>query len=503
MSQKIVCKRNYNLQIAITLLLLAFAYIISLVINPRCSWVQPEAFNYKNYIVHNVPLKDIIKGTFNNQAFENSDRITRPLSSMFEIIDTHFRIWLWQYVKPIASLSITFLFSLILSPILFFKFLKNIGIRPAIAIFATTLMLLNPGSLSLIVMLFRPAKAMVNFCFILSLFLASSIVIQDRLSSMNKNNRLLPLLGISIFFGFLFDETAVIIVMAILILFPSVFIMNRKRILGFLVVPAVLAVCYLNIFPHLAVHYGYAKPDLLHYQPLATPNFPSTAIVLKNFYDNSIDITIESLGVFNPFNMHEMWQKYLFLFLIIADSIFIIKLLMTSRNKISTNPAYISKLVSRSLFLILVLYLFHTLILDTVSIRPTVGRVWGPYYYGAYFGIAWGIFIAAVGEVAAQRQTKFSYSFAMLMCLTCAALMTAFPYTNFIYHRYHYYPYYAPLIENSYRGEINRFAVYDPTIFSGKKQLLDTWLASKKGEVLPDMPKEYLWIPIEMNAPHS
>jgi hypothetical protein len=499
MNTKITVLQDKTIVFALTFLLLSFCYIAFLVMDPRCGWVLPESLIYKSYIVHNVPLKDVLKGTFNNQVFENSDRITRPLSSLFEIIDTHFRAWLWQFIRPVASLSLTFIFSLLIGPILYYKFLKNMAIRPAIAVFATAIMLLNPGSLSLIVMMFRPAKAMMNFWLIFSLYFSSLIYLKDKeVKPSLQLSSLMLIVGAGILLGFLFDETAVVIVTAIALLCPSVFMGSTQRVLGFALVPVILLLLYLIVFPAMAVHYGYSKPDLLAYQAISAPNLPSLSDFISNYFANFKDISIESLGMFNPYKVTLLTQKILYAALMITAVIFIGRYVISGKT-IKSVSFPVRNLVIRSFLLLLVLCLFHTFILDTVSIR-TDGRVWGPYYYGAYFGIFWGILIAAVGEASAQIKNRVSRDYMLLMSLMCLGLMTAFPYTNFFYHRFHYDPYYPPLIEFYYRGDFNRFEAKDFKMFGDKRLLTDAWHASQKGEA-PVYKREFAWIPVEMGIP--
>lgn len=487
--------------VAAVFLVITYGYIISLVADPQSGWVFPEAYAFKSYVVQKMPLSvsGIVQGTFNNRAFDANDRNTRLLANTFEIFDTHFRSWLWRYIEPVPSLSLTYLFSLILGPWLFYRLLRSLGIRSSIAIFAMAIMLLNPGSLSLVVMLFRPAKAMMNFWLIVSLLLASLIHLQNCGVKPQGKLPLNLMLGGSIFLALLFDETGVVIVLAILVLFPSVFLRDRRTILGYLLVPALLGTLYLRIFPMISARLGFAAPDLFHYSPIAAHPFPSASVMLGNLLSHVKVITQESVGLFDPQLMPQLWQKGLMSLLAIAMAVFAINA-MLARNKSTVNVASWRKSIwVRTLLLIILLCGFHTVLMDIVG-DPLKGRVWGPYWYGAYFGIFWGLLIAAVGESLAHAKGDVPYSYWSMVGLICVALMAVFPYTNFVYRKYHYYPYAPGNIEQMFRGSINRFEVYNPKIFADQTVINTLWQATQRNKLPKRVRKELYWIPMEMGA---
>ncbi len=299
--------------IPIFLLISSFFYILFIILNPKHSWVQPEAYYYKSYIINYIGLdyRDVVRQTFNFEVFEWSNRVTRPLSSTFEILDTHFRAWLWRFIAPLPSLSLTFLFTLVLCPAIFYKFLRNVGIRPGVALVATAYMLLHPGSLSLVAMLFRPAKAMINFGLVLGLLLASEISRRnksDQLSVRGPSSALLSLWGL-LFLGFLFDETACVIVLAITTFFPRTFFQDRRRALTFLSIPVILLGLYKWVFPAVAVAFGFPKPDLFQYEVISSPPIPGLSRNLKNILINIYIVIKESFCLFNPMSYPSAWER--------------------------------------------------------------------------------------------------------------------------------------------------------------------------------------------------
>lgn len=493
---------DYAYSISILLLFCSFIYISYLVVNPTYSWVLPEAYVYKSYIIQNVPLDlhHIIRETFNYHIFENSERITRPLSSTFEIIDTHFRSWLWQFITPIPSLSLTFIFSLFFGSLLFYKLLLNLETRPTVAIFATAFMLLNPGTLSLFVMLFRPAKPMAHFWIIFSLYFASVINIQDKSKLTQSNLISFPfILGTGILIGFLFDETAIISVIAILLLFPSVLFHSRARLTSFLTIPLILLMLYLILFPAISKHFGFQKPDLLKYEVIATPHFPTAHIFFKNLILNTEIIFAESFSIYNPIKLPHLWEKALISVLITFSIFFTYKLWQFKKISTAINKPYNQKIILQSLLLIFTLCLLHVTILHMVGDRND-GRIWGLYWYGAYFGIFFGIFLAAIGEAIARINNKISYCFITFVLLVCLAQMSTFPYINFAYCKSHYYPYSPSNIPKFFRGTLDRFSFYHPEILSKRSSIIELSYSIRRNQLPNSIHKELYWIPIEMGA---
>ena len=102
------------------LLVFVYLYVVFVFLDYQHAWMIPEAFIWKQYILEtgkNFLLSDIPRA-LDSVSFELSSRSTRPLSELLEIFDTKFRVWLWQYLTPHPSLSLTMIFTLIFSPIL-------------------------------------------------------------------------------------------------------------------------------------------------------------------------------------------------------------------------------------------------------------------------------------------------------------------------------------------------------------------------------------------------
>ena len=204
----------HKLLFAVTCLYVFFGILL----NYQTVWMQPEAVGIDSGIHSHgdrLSLSDLKLG-LNYPLFEWAPRTHRPLSSYFEIVDVRFRSWLWNIVPPHPSLSLTWIFLLILSPILLIRFLRSRGISEPAAYCAASLFLASPGTLSISAMLFRPGKPMTNFSILLCLSLAGTYEEKLR-SSLKAYVGFLALM----FFSFFWDETALIIYPAVFIFFSG------------------------------------------------------------------------------------------------------------------------------------------------------------------------------------------------------------------------------------------------------------------------------------------
>lgn len=152
----------------------------------------------------------------------------------------------------------------------------------------------------------------------------------------------------------------------------------------------------------------------------------------------------------------------------------------------------------RSIFLILILCLIHTILLDLVGNKYT-GRIWGPYWYGSYFGVFLALFLALIGEIFMQGKNLSSYMYQGMMTTLCFSLMIAFPYLNFIY-RIGHHPIQIQVIEKVFRGELNRFQLYDPKAIPGNDEIKRLWKLFKSNDTPNSMHRMNIWIPIEMKG---
>ncbi|MEI7513660.1 MAG: hypothetical protein WCJ74_03520, partial [bacterium] len=393
------------------LLLIAYSSVLFLLIDCSSGWVQPEVYRWKSYIVNNIPfdLPSIMAEGFNWRVFEIAERLTRPLSSSFEIADTYFRGLVWNYFPPMPSLSLTFIFSLILGPIFFYKFCLNLGIRKNIAKTALAYMLVHQGYLSLIFMYFRPAKAMINFLLIFILYLCSRINIHI------MKNESIPKLKIGaiyslIFTAFFFDETALIIIVAILILFPKLVFGCYKRFLLGAATLCAAGLSYLYLLPTIAGFLGFGSPNLLKYEVLSQQSNPIWALkgvknlLFMNILTNTRLALIESFQLFNPFQYQSLAQILLSIFLFTSVIILIVFFCFALFRK--KYYFFYKPLIYQTMFCLFFALAINNFLLNISSSYE--GRVWGLYWYGTYISIFFSFFIAGALEEIAKQSAQIS-----------------------------------------------------------------------------------------------
>jgi hypothetical protein len=233
-------------------------------------WAQPEEFSWREYILMDgtsVSQADFVK-PLNWRIFEYEPRSTRPLSHLFEIVDTKFRVALWNLFTPHPSLSLTWVFLLVLTPLLFYKLLCNVEVQPRLACAITALYVGNPATLSLLVVDFRPAKPIASFAIVCSLYWASRIhrARNDRFDPPNDS-----FYGLCAFMltSFLFDETAVLSFPAVLLLFPGIVFRNVARGVAFFALPVLTYFAWFWWIPLLTIQAGFDAPRLATYGPVA------------------------------------------------------------------------------------------------------------------------------------------------------------------------------------------------------------------------------------------
>ncbi len=483
------------------LLLLIFVYLF---VFPRSlsydhSWVQPEQFFIKMGILKSGPSlnpQDLKNGLY-WQLFEYQPRSTRPLSSYFEIIDTKFRVWLWQYVMPHPSLSLTWIFSLFLGPLFLYKLLRNYEVGKNLAIAMIAFYLATPSILSSVVLLFRPGKPMTNFVIIFSLYLASQLK-----KKFIDQQQAIPLKSFLFFwlfvvFSFYWDEGGLLIFPAILIFFNSLF--HRKLYLFlWLCLPAITALAYFKIIPYLSCLAGFSFPHfdqaLKFFSGLAYKEFSSNYLggfiyFLKMLIANTKILILETMGIVFPqgFRGGE-WLTGCFLASLVSWIVIIFKL-FKARKK--------SELFLFSIFLFGLILFFNYLI-------SLVLRIWGPYYYGGFWSIFFAIFLARfINKTDINKHVLVVCFFFIILNMS-----NSFLAINLVNKKYHYYPYSPGEIRLFFKGDRNRFDVRP--FYSGgqiKEQIYDYWMTVRRGDPIKQyyLPRELCWLPLELEPtkPHT
>lgn len=145
----------------------------------------------------------------------------RYLSYAATIINIKFRIWLSQYLPPHPTLSLTWISSLLLGPLLMFRLLCNLAPCRQAAWIGMSLFCLSTGFLGSITMRFHPAKPLVLLGSLGCLTLASEA--QARLSRHGPAARWYAAFLVVLFLALFCDESAGFIFIAVPLFFPDIF----------------------------------------------------------------------------------------------------------------------------------------------------------------------------------------------------------------------------------------------------------------------------------------
>jgi len=211
----------------------------------------------------NFALSDLVN-IFNVWGFDNGWNRPRFISYTFYIIAIKTRLLLWNIMPPHPSLSVVWLFSLILAPIMLFKYLRLILKDTTAALAGVAVYISACGCLSGATMLFHPGKPLLNVIVIALLFLIARDAPAE--SPDRRNPGLVP----SVFYGVLpfltaslfLDEMAIFCFLILPIWSPRYFFPYRfdrtniivcaKNILFYLIPAGILLIMVLAVTPAIA-----------------------------------------------------------------------------------------------------------------------------------------------------------------------------------------------------------------------------------------------------------
>jgi len=476
---------------ALLLLFFVFLFIIPRSLSYDNAWVQPEQFFIKWGILStgaNLNLQDLKNG-LNWPLFEYQPRSTRPLASYFEILDTKFRVWLWHYIPPHPSLSLTWIFSLILGPIFLYKLLRNSNIGINVAVAMVSFYLVTPGVLSYEVMLYRSAKPMANFFIIFCLYAAS--VLKRKFID---NGETIPFRNYAGFwflvaFSFYWDEISWIIFPAIFFIFPRI-IKPKIYLLLWLLLPLITLISYFKIIPFLSMCAGFPFPHFsqslkfyngLAYADVINQRFGPICYFIKVLGPNTKNLILETMGIILP--------KYS------KDPLYVIVNFYSCLFAWGVICYYLCK-VRKKLDLILP-FLFGLILFFNYWISINL-RIWGPYCYGTFWPIFFVIYLSRfINKANIPKNVLTICLFFILL-----SMFNCFLATNLVYKKYHYYPYSPGLIRDYYyAGSKSRFV--ETPAFRGKnikEDIIIYWTQVRSGtEIEPfSLPKELCWLPLEL-----
>ncbi len=382
---------------------------------------------------------------------------------------------------PHPSLSLTWIFSLILAPLFLYRLLKNLDIGQNIAAAMVAFYLATPGVLSFEAMLFRPGKPMTNFFIIFCLYLASKL----KKEFLDKDKPI-PVIKFLIFWiitacSFYWDETALLIFPAVLFIFPSIF--RRKLFLFFwFLLPLMTLAAYLEIIPYLCVLAGHDWPHLFKYDLVQSIHQPGTIHNSISYLGvNARNLVLETMGIF-PFS--NTAPKLIIISMALAIVSWITILFYIFKVKKGFDPLLI--------FLIFLLFWFNAMMSVTMFI-------WGPYYYGSFWSVFFIVFLSK--HIEKSNIPKFVLFICFFFIIISAS--NSFIGINIIYKKYHWYPYSPDTIEDYFKGTRLFFDKRDAPIFSDKDirlAIYKYWIQVRNGINIKSLslPGELDWLPIEL-----
>ncbi len=350
---------------------LAALYISFLLCNYGLQWMNPELSLYIPRALQNgtnFRLDDILRG-FDWLRFDGTAR-ARFVDHFFMILNIKFRVWLWNFIPPHPSLSLIWIF-LFFSAILFYKLIYNLTKSRNAAWAGLSLFLLSKGFLNSISMIFHPGKPLVIFLTVFCLYLTSQIVqnLHQREFFSMKSIILYLILLVSMVVAFFTDETGWFIFICLPVLFPSLFLIPKKRI--------IIIYTYTTTFIFFLFFVTYAAPRITKALEFGVFNFWGYAVSTNNIWGK-----FKLINVFNhanyflaewlsPFKGNSPYNNWIII-AFLCYSAYIVTILPSSRKKI-----FFRAVAVLSLFL-----LFQTLIQTRhlIVIKTTD-------YYGSLFSV--------------------------------------------------------------------------------------------------------------------
>jgi hypothetical protein len=475
---------------SIVLILGVYVYLFCTVLSYQNAWVLNETLRIKSHVLEDgikFRWSDLSEG-LNYMAFEFAPRIYRPFSSYFEILDTKLRASLWNYLRPHPNISLTLAFSLILTPLFFYKFLRKLEFSRAISLCSTTLFLASPGTLSLISMNFRPGKAVTNFCIVILLYYGAVL---DRFSQTEKSatrfHSLFSAYCLFLFLSFFWDETALISYVALVFFFPTLLRRSRYTFFLYLSLPFLTALSFLKIIPFLTEKAGFSYPRWASYRPV-TSLFEFGMEQAEYFLLNFRLLLTDSLGLVPLSLFPSKGAGYFFVSLAYFAVLFIfVRLTHLAFKKILAFPSALKRLL---------IFLFLLALFDSVMLSLVTNKYWGLYWYGAYWAIFFSVFLAYLGRLLALSEFRTIALYSLFL----PALFYIFPFTNRVYKTLHYYPYRPLVIRDMFTNKINRFFLTEEKVPNLRVLSEGVWQKWKEGMkcVPAQLPSELRYLAVEL-----
>src|SRR3989338_2617218 len=165
----------------IAIVLTFYAYIFGVILSYENAWMNPEITVITEKVLGEHPsFQERLAQAFNWNLMDGDitgKRVSRArfFSHLFLTSNIIFRNWLFHFIPPHPSLSLTWIVALGLCPYFLYKLTGNLTGDKRIALISALVYLCLPGCLIPVMMLFHPAKVFANFFCVFCLYLASKI----------------------------------------------------------------------------------------------------------------------------------------------------------------------------------------------------------------------------------------------------------------------------------------------------------------------------------------
>ncbi|MDB5763996.1 MAG: hypothetical protein JWQ21_2991 [Herminiimonas sp.] len=451
---------------AASIILFATTYllVVGISVHYDVAWTQPEANYWRNFVAtHEIStLKDYAVNALNWPVFEQEPRLSRPLASFFEIIDSQFKIWFANQIFPHPSLSITWLLSLIFSPVLLFKGLRNYEIPKPYCWLGTAIYLATPGFLSLVAMSFRVSKPIATFFLVLIFFLISyyrKYTTQD--GNHPKAQIFSVLVPATVFISLFFDETALFgIIFACFLLWHA---QRNSRPLDFLrffvyqsaIYGLVIALYFLTIaklMPILASSAGFPVRETYELQTKFFHLISNSVQDYDAFFSIVENVWFNIVQVFGDLTGFTLSQNT------VGSKSFAITILIVCVHAFIFISFFRKYKGVASLFGLLVL---ASIAAHTALVLLANSGVWGVYWYGVFIVLPWTLYLTWALSSIDKKGLSIG-----VVAITVSMSLFTFIRTNHAYKAFHYYPYDPGNLYKIFAGELDRFELY-----AGKRQL--------------------------------
>lgn len=174
---KVLMKDFFKKNLFASSALCIFSFILFyFLLHPAYNWEHSENWFFLYACLDKKELYDSTFPLIFDLCLDGGTPRTRLLSWTSFVLNTEMRKFLFDFIPYHATISFTWIFSVICLPITFYKLLRTYAIDKEVSILATILLLSSVGWLSGHLMYFHQAKPMSSFFLILSWFFARKYI---------------------------------------------------------------------------------------------------------------------------------------------------------------------------------------------------------------------------------------------------------------------------------------------------------------------------------------